>query len=297
MLAETTTGVEILDDFEPPGPDDPIDVDVLRDPYLVEPADPDLDAGEVVDMDTALKPTAAGQELLFVSSVLERWFSQCPPGTARLGIESGAALSALLSGWSSTVTHALALRPLTVAEAADAVGTLGYEGVEDCIAEMEAAGLLDAAVDEEGKTQYTPTRWLRMGTAPLAAAARLEQRHPPGDTAPISALDVGAAFLLSLPLLELPSDLSGSCSLGVDLDEGVNPSPTGVTVRIERGQLVSCDLRLAEGADAWASAPAPIWLDTVIEPGASQVRTGGESRIARNVLDALHQALFGAADG
>jgi hypothetical protein len=291
MLAEAATGVELLDDFELPDPDDPIDLSIITDPYLVEPADPDFEG--TVDENTILKPTPAGRELLFVSFILERWLNSCPYDSLRLGPEAGPALSALLAGWSSTAMHVLATRPLSVDETAEAIGTLSDETVEDRIDAMESAGLLEALEEEDGEERFAATEWLRMGIAPLAAAARLEHRHPPGDTAPIAALDVEAAFLLTLPLLELPAELSGTCRLAVELDEGVSPSPAGVTARVESGRVVACKLGLDDGTDAWATASAADWLDTVIEPDVKRVRSGGDRRLARTLLHALHQTLFG----
>lgn len=297
LLAEAATGVELLDGSEVPDPDDPVGLDIIADPYIVEPADPDADPDAPMDWDTSLRASPAGHELLFVAFVLERWLNSCPDGSLTLGPEAGPPLSALLSGWSSTVMHALAARPLTVAETTDAVGTLSYDIVEDRIEEMESAGQLEVLVDESGEERFAVTDWLRMGIAPLAAAARMEHRFPPGDTAPIAALDVEAAFLLTLPLLELPEELSGSCSLAVDLDEDVSPSPAGVTARVEEGQVVSCEARLDEETDSWAAASAGDWLDTVIEPEAKLVRSGGERRLPRRMLYELHQTLFGVQVG
>jgi hypothetical protein len=297
LLAEAATGVELLDDFEPPDVDDPIDLSIFDDPYLFEPADPDADPDEPIDWDTSLRAAPAGQDLPFVGFVLEDWLSKCPEGPLKLGPEAGPAMSALLAGWSSRAMHALAARPLTVAEVTEAVGTLSPGVVEDRVEEMERAGLLEALPGGDGEEQFAVTDWLRMAIAPLAAAARLEHRHPPGDTAPIAALDVEAAFLLTLPLLELPPELSGTCSLAVDLEEGLTDSPAGVTARISEGRVVSCEVRLDEDVDAWAAASAADWLDTVIELDAKLVRSGGERRLPRTLLYALHETLFGVPVG
>ncbi len=292
LLAEATTGVEVLDDFEPPGADDPIDLSIIADPYLVEPADPEADPDNPIDWDTSLRASPAGQELLFVAFTLERWLNSCPAGSLQLGPEAGPALSALLCGWSSAVVHALAGRPLTIAEVTSTVGTLSPDGIEDRIEEMVSAGLLDVIVEEEER--FAVTDWLRAAIAPLGAAARLEHRYPPGDTAPIAALDVEAAFQLTLPLLELPTELSGSCSLAVDLETGVSTGPAGVIAKAEDGRITSCDLNLAEvQADAWATASVGEWLDSVIEPEAKPVRTGGDRQLVRALLRGLHQRLFG----
>jgi hypothetical protein len=297
LLAEATTGVDLMDGIELPDPNDPVDLEVIADPYLVEPTDPDLGPDDPIGWDTTLRASPAGVELLFVGFALERWLNSCPAGALMLGPEAGPALSALLGGWCSTVMHALAARPRTVAEATEAVGTLGYDHVEDCIDEMENAGQVELLPGHGGEERFAVTEWLRMAIAPLGAAARMEYRHPPGDTAPIAALDVEAAFQLSLPLLELPKELSGSCSLAVDLEEGVIPSPAGVTARVEKGRVVSCEAGLDEEADALASAPAADWLDTVIDPDAKLVSSSGERQLARRLLYELHETLFGVPVG
>ncbi|MGB7587930.1 MAG: hypothetical protein WBM00_04400 [Solirubrobacterales bacterium] len=294
MLAEAATGVELIDDSDLPDPDEPIDLEILADPYLVEPTDPDFEPSDEIDWDTELRATPAGEELLVVAPVLERWLNDCPLGRVTLGPDAGPPLSALLGGWCSTTMHALAAGPLTVAEAVEAIGTLGDEVVEERLEDMVEVGQLELLRGEDGEERFAVTDWLRMAIAPLAIAARMEHRHPPGDTAPIAALDVEAAFLLTLPLLELPPDLSGTCSLAVELDEDVVPNPAGVTVQVEAGRIAYVEAGLDEDADSWASAPAPDLLDTLIEPETKRVSTGG-GRLSRRLLDELHTVLFGAS--
>lgn len=297
LLAEATTGVAVVDESDLPDPDDPIDLAIITDPYLVEPADPDFPPGQEIDEDTMLKPTPAGRELLFVGPVLDRWLSRCPDGPLTIGPEAGPALMALLSGWTSMVVHALAPRPLTLAETIEAVMVLTPEVVEERVDAMVDAGLLDVQTGGDGEERFAVTEWLRLGMAPLAAAARMELRYPPGDTAPIAARDVEATFHLTLPLLELPAEMSGTCSLAVDLDKGMPGTPAGVTIRVEEGRIVSCEVGLLEVVDAWAAASAGDWLDTVIEPNVVHVRTGGNRNLARRLLHELHQELFEPAAG
>lgn len=292
MLAEATTGAQVLDEIELPS-DAAAIANVFNDSYLIEPADPDLGPGSPIDDDTLMQPTPAGREVPFVGAVLQRWLAECPDGPLELGPAAGPALAPLLTGWCSTVVHELAAAPLTTVEICEAIQTLDFDTVEARIESMADAGHLEAIPGEQGEARYAVAEWLRTGIAPLAAAARMELRHPPGDTAPIAARDVEAAFLLTLPLLELPEELSGTCSLAVDLDEGVLGSPTGVTVRIEQGELASCEVRLEEDVDAWATAPASAWLDAVIELDTRQIRSGGQHRIATALLRALHERLFG----
>lgn len=293
MLAEATTGAEVLDEIELPTEAAAI-ADVFSDSYLVEPADPNLGPGSPVDEDTPMQPTPAGREVPFVGATLRRWLAECPAGPVGLSGEAGPVVAPLLTGWCSTVVHELAAGPRTASEIHAVIQTLDLDTIEARIESMEEAGHLEAVAGEQGEPRYAVTDWLRAGIAPLAAAARMELRHPPGDTAPIAARDVEAAFLLTLPLLELPRELSGTCSLAVDLDEGVIGSPTGVTVRIEEGRVASCETRLAQDVDAWAAAPASAWLDAVIDGDTRQIRSSGRHRIATALLRALHERLFGA---
>jgi hypothetical protein len=296
LLAEAATGVELVDREDLPDPDDPIDYEIIVDPYLVEPADPEHGPDDPIGPDTLLQPTAAGHEVPFVSGVLQEWLNRGPGGPTELGPDAGPALWALLSGWSSTAVHAFAAEPRTAAEASDAIQVLDREIVEAHIAAMVETGLLVALQGPEGTEQrFAVTDWLRAAIAPLAVAARMELRHPPGDTAPIAALDVETAFELTLPLLELPPDLHGSCSLAVELDEGVMDSPSGVTAKVDRGRVLTCEPGLDEEADAWAGATAPDWLEMVIEGDAGRASTGGDARIAETLLRELHRTLFGPA--
>lgn len=292
ILAEAATGAEVIDEAEVPDPDDPVPLEIIADPYLVEPADPNVDPN-AIEWDTTLRPSEAGRDLLFVGDTLERWLDECPEGPLALGPDAAPALSALLGGWSSTVIHALAAEPMTLSEVTEAIGILDEDTIDDQIEEMKEASLLvPLGPEDEEEDRFVATEWLRTAIAPLAAGARQELRHPLEDTAPIAALDVQAAFLLTLPMVELPDGLSGTCSLAVDLDEGVAGSPTGATVRIEGGRLASCEVCLDEGADAWASAPAPAWLSAVIEGDTAGIRAGGDSRLAGTLLHGLHQRLF-----
>lgn len=243
--------------------------------------------------DAAVKITPTGREMLFVSFVLERWLQESPRGPLTLGSDAANdATAALACGWSTTLTHVLARQPLTFPEMSEAV-EMSYRSLEDHVDAMEEAGLLVPQPGGSGGSRYAVTDWLRAGIAPLSAAARLERVSTIEDALPIDALDVEASFLLTLPLLELPTDLSGTCLLGVEVEGGSRPGLAGTTVRIDGGRVVSCDLRLDEDADAWGTASAADWLDTVIEPDAKRVSTGGDRLLASVLLDRLHRKLFG----
>jgi hypothetical protein len=293
LLAEATTGAHILDELEAPDLNDPDTIlAIFSDTYLLEPSDPDHPPGAPIGPDTMMRPTAAGRELPHIGMVVERWLDKCPAGPVDLGPEAGPLLSPLLTGWCSTVTHALAVKPLTMDEAHEAVQVLDLDSVEMRIEAMEEADLVEAIPGPDNEPRYAVTDWLRQGIAPLLAATRMELEYPPGDTAALAALDVEAAFLLTLRLLQLPRKLSGSCSLAVELEEGVSGSPAGVTVRVENGRVVSCERGLDEDVDAWASGTTAEWLDTLIERKAKRVHTGGERQLPRRLLFELHKTLF-----
>lgn len=238
--------------------------------------------------------TPGGREMLFVAFVVERWLQDAPHGPLHFDSgEAEAAVAALADGWSATIMHALAREPLTLPSLDRAIDGLSQRALKRRLIAMQRAGQIEARPSEGEGALYSVTDWLRAGIAPLAASARLERRDPTDDMTPIAPLDVEAAFLLTLPLLELPTDLSGSCCLSVEMDPGQESDLAGVTAQVEDGRVISCSLRLDDDADAWGSASAGDWLDTVIEPDAKRVRTGGDRYLGRVLLDGLHKTLFG----
>ncbi len=240
----------------------------------------------------AVRITDTGREMLFVSFVLERWLHSSPLGPLPLGSDgANDAIAALACAWSSTVMHNLAMGPLTLPELGQAIETLPYRSLEEHVDAMEAAGQVEVRTGEDGKTRYVVTDWLRQAIAPLGAAARLERLTRAEDTAPIAAIDVGAGFLLTLPLLRLPSELSGSCGLGVKLSGGKHRL-VGVTAYVEEGQA-SCAVELDDPVDASATGSEDDWLDAVIEPEATGIEIDGDEPLVRALLEGLHETLFG----
>lgn len=240
------------------------------------------------------KVSSGGREVLFIAFVVERWLQSAPQGPIDFdSAEAEDAVTALAEGWSATVMHVLAREPLTFRQLHRSVDELSRRALKRLLISMQSAGQVEARPDSGEGSLYTVTDWLRAGIAPLAIAARLERREPKEGMAPIEALDVEAAFLLTLPLLQLPKELTGVCRLGVNLADDESAGLIGVTAQIEQGRIVSCAPGLDDKANAWAAASAGDWLDTVIEPDAKRVRTGGDRWLARALLDALHKTLFG----
>jgi DNA-binding HxlR family transcriptional regulator len=239
--------------------------------------------------------TAGGREALFVGFVVERWLQGAPQGPLPFeSQEAERAVAALAEGWSSTVMHALARGPLGFIELQELVVGLGRRALRRQLAAMKDSRQVEESLDGDGKPVYTMTDWLRAGIAPLIASARLERREPKEGMAPIDALDVEAGFRCSLHFVELPRELSGTCRLGINLEDDESGCLTGVTARIDQGRVVSCAAGLDAAADAWAAGSAGDWLDTVVEPdGQRALRMGGDKWLTDAVLDSLHKALFG----
>jgi DNA-binding HxlR family transcriptional regulator len=237
--------------------------------------------------------SSGGQEVLYVGFVVERWLQSAPHGPLDFdGKEAESAVAALAEGWSATAVHALSREPLTFGELERAVEGVGKRELKRHFRAMQDAAQIEA-LPGAGEPIYALTDWMRSGIAPLIASARLERRNPMEGMAPIDALDVEAGFRLSLPLVDLPKELTGTCSLGLNLAEDESEAMTGVTAKIEEGRVVSCLPGLDRKADAWAAATATQWLDTVIEPDTKHVRGGGDRWLADALVEALHRALFG----
>ena len=81
----------------------------------------------------------------------------------------------------------------------------------------------------------------------------------------ISRIDVEAAFLLVMPLLDMPSDFNGKCRLAVALRNDGSEAVAGVQVCFEGGKISYCSSRLEGEVEAWVSdagrlAEAVEWL-------------------------------------
>lgn len=237
--------------------------------------------------------TTAGRDLLFVAATLERWLGAAPKSPLPLGSSAAkAAIKALTEGWSTTMLRALAAGPLSLTELDGVIGSLSYPSLERRLGAMRLAGQVEPQRGDGRSTPYAVTEWLRHGVAPIAAAARWERRHLASTTAPVGRLDVEAAFLLAVPLLQLPAELSGSCRMAAELSNGRKRRLAGVMVEVEQGSIASSTTHLHGKPDAWALGSAVAWLDTVIEDDASRLGLGGDCDLARALLSGLHGVLF-----
>lgn len=241
--------------------------------------------------------TASGRELLHVASVLERWLEGAPEG--RLPLSSGAAraaIKALAEAWSTTMLRAMAARPLSLTELSRVIATLSYPSLERRLSALRLAGLVESQATESRGTPYIATRWLRQSIAPLAAAVRWERRHRPEDTPRVGPIDVEAAFLLALPLVELPKEQAGTCRLTAEVASDQRRL-AGVMVDVEDGLVTSCSTRLEGRQVAWALGSIPAWLAAATEYDLRGLELGGDSDFARALIGGLHTALFKVSEG
>jgi DNA-binding HxlR family transcriptional regulator len=237
-----------------------------------------------------------GRELRFVATTLEGWLGNAPEEPLPYGSEAArAATKALVDGWSSTILGALAANPLTLPELDRLIAPLSPSSLERRLAAMRGTGLIEARPGGNSGGPYTVSEWARLGIAPLAAAIRWERNHLPHATPPIAPTDAEAGFLLAIPLLSLPAELSGTCRLGVEFADGGDPCLVGVTVEVEKGRIASCTTRLESSPGAWATGPAAAWLRTAIEADPTRLAVGGDRRLVHGLVDGLNRTLFGPA--
>jgi DNA-binding HxlR family transcriptional regulator len=241
---------------------------------------------------------AAGRELLEVGHVLGAWLELSPEGPIELGTPAAkSAIKALLGGWSSAMIRALAAGPLSLTQLDRLIPSLNYPSLERRLAALRLAGQIEALSGSSRGTPYAASPWLRRSIAPLASAARWERRLAPPRSAPIGRLDVESAFLLTVPFLSLPAKASGAVRLAVEVPvAGEQRGHAGVRAEIDAGRVVSCVTRLQGPARGWISGKAEAWIAAVVEHESAGLEIGGDSALARAILDGLNGALFSTAN-
>ena len=233
--------------------------------------------------------TPMGRELLEVAEQLQLWLSQSPDGS--ISLESAAAkgaVKALIDGWGSRMMRALAARPLSLTELDSAIFDLSYPALERRLSSMRIAGLVKARPSKGAGTPYAVTEWARRGVLPIAAASHCELIHLGPQSAPVTQLDIEAAFLLATPLVGLREPVAGLCQLEVEPMPGVIPQPTGVQVVIESGKVVSCVSQLKPDPPAYAVGSPVKWFGAVRHGKVGELRFGGSRQIAEDVVAGLH---------
>jgi DNA-binding HxlR family transcriptional regulator len=238
--------------------------------------------------------TQTGRERLPIVSAIDYWLMKAPEGGLAYDDEGAeATIEALAEAWGCGLMHALGYGPRTVSELHNALEGPDRHPVEHLLEKMHRARLLESRQGEGGKGDYEATEWLRRGIAPLLVAARVERRDAPEGAAPIDALDVEGALMLTVPLLRLPQDLSGSCRLSVRMSSG-SQAAAGVTVSVEEGRIAGCSPGLDSDAAGEAAGNIRAWFRAIVDGGSNRLDYSGERPLARALVDELSEVLFGA---
>jgi DNA-binding HxlR family transcriptional regulator len=242
--------------------------------------------------------TEVGRGVLAVAEIVEAWLRRAPQGAIALGSESAkGAIRALIGGWGSTMLRALAARPLSLTELSSIISDHSYPALERRLSAMRAARQLELRPNGgRGAKPYGVTEWTRQAVAPLAAAGRCECRHLAGTTDPLTRIDIEAAFLLSVPLVDLEVTRSGACLLAVDTgparsSESINRL-AGVHVEVESGTIAACKSRFESDPATWALGSVSAWVDAILEGRSNRLRIGGDrAKLAEDLIQRLHASL------
>jgi len=236
--------------------------------------------------------TLCGRDLLQVALDLATWLGAAPKRPVELASgEAKIAIQALLDGWTSGMVRALAARALTLTELDSVISTLTYPSLERRLATMREVGLLEAVRGKRG-TPHLVSDWLRHALVPLAAATRWEHRHMADRSPPLTKRDVETVFLLAIPLVRLPESTSCRCRLGVQMNNGSSNRLVGAMVEVSNGRVASCTTRLEGRPDAWAVGSTAAWFSAVRQREPGHLELGGETALAREMVDRIHDALL-----
>jgi DNA-binding HxlR family transcriptional regulator len=238
--------------------------------------------------------TRMGREMLEVADRLESWLRLAPDGP--ISLETGGArgiVKAFVDGWGSTMMRSLAGRPMSLTELDRRIVELSYPALERRLSSMKMAALVEPRPGPGGGTPYALTDWARRGVAPLVAAVHCERRYLRKRAAPVTQLDIEAAFMLATPLVGLASDASGSCLLEVEAEPDRSREQVEVQVAVEAGRVVACDSELLASASASASGSAARWFSAINDGTAEQLSFGGARQLSEGLVIGLHVALRG----
>lgn len=237
--------------------------------------------------------TDAGRDLRSVARVVRVWLAASPDGALELGsIPARSTIKAMAEAWSTKILRALAARPLSLTELDELISGVSYPALERRLSALYLTGQVTRITGQGRAMAYDVTDWLRRAVAPLAAATQWERGYVRSLATPISNLDAEAALLLSVPLLGLPAELSGSCRLAVEFPGEDGSRLAGVLVEVEEGRVVRCVSRLEGSTSAWIYGSVSGWLRTVTDGDSCSLELGGDSSLAAAILDGLHGVLL-----
>lgn len=234
----------------------------------------------------AIKP--AGESLLKVAAVLQEWLQAAPDGPVLLGsVAAKSGTKALIGGWSSNIVRAVATRALSLTELNVLIPKISYPTLERKLSAMRIAKQVEPQPGNGRGTPYGATEWLRQAMIPMTSAAAWERKFIPEPTTQIGRLDVEAALLLAIPLIELSSETTGKCRLSVELRGGEMPMFAGVLVGVVEGNIVSCTSKLDGDVEASASGTPLAWMRQMNGGPSGQLEMNGNFSLAHAVTDAL----------
>jgi len=102
-----------------------------------------------------------------------------------------------------------------------------------------------------------------------------------------------SAFLLVVPMVSLGRRAEGTFQLAVEGGRADTGRPwAGAKITFEKGSVASCVARLGAQPENWVLGPASAWLGAVIGRDPDLLRFGGEVETGREIVRALHDALF-----
>jgi DNA-binding HxlR family transcriptional regulator len=240
--------------------------------------------------------TDVGRGILGVADLVEAWLTRAPHGPVAFGSEPAkGALRALVAGWGSTILRALATRPLSLTELDSVIPDISYPSLERRLSAMRAARQVEVLSDEGAQTKpYAVTEWTRQAVALIAAAGRCECEHLADQAEPLTRIDVEAAFLLVLPLVELPASASGCLHLTVDGTGAADAAERliGVEVEFERGKLVSCVPSPGSQPTTWATGPVECWVTAILGGRVDGLQLGGDdAELVHTLVERMHRSL------
>jgi DNA-binding HxlR family transcriptional regulator len=244
--------------------------------------------------------TDVGKGVLAVAAIVEAWLAQAPQGSIALGSEPAkGAIRSLVGAWGSTMLRELAAQPLALTELSSTIPDLSYPALERRLSALRAARQVELRPDGGRSAKpYAVTEWTRQAVGPLVAAGRCECEHLAEVTEPLTRIDIEAAFLLAVPLVDLTVNYSGSCLFAVDTGLGDDGDESrdrlaGVYIEIEEGAVASCVSMREQEPRTWALGAVSSWVEAILEGRLQRLRMGGaDPKLATALIEGLHTSLL-----
>ena len=242
--------------------------------------------------------TLAGRELLLVANALETWLFRSPYGPLALeGTGGPSAIKALIAGWDSTMVRELAERSLTLTELSAKIAAHSYPSLSRRLSKLRTTNLVTPALSDAGGKGHEVSDWLRHGAAPLSVAGSWEHRHKLSEAGGASRGDLEAIFMLTLPLVELAPDVSGTCALTVLMPAQTGPWPegevAGVSIGVAKGRVVSCVASTTFNPASWALGSPEAWHEALIDGRLGALRfRGAIPGLPEQIVERVHDSLF-----